>query len=725
MKNRFYKCSRWALALLVALVATSGGAWSLPLPAAATLSPDLTFLVKRLTSQPFSEALAALPGISLEPATPQISVRQPKVGVLVRTTSVAALRARGVHLNSVVGDVVSAKLTLSQLQALRSWPEVIYAEGPRPLGLSGEPFKVVPAPELTDSLAETNAQTLHNQGITGKGVVVGVVDTGVDWTHLDFRSDRNGDGFEESTRILSIWDQTHPGKRPAGFDYGAEYTQKDIANALKQGDDNLIEHFDGNPNAPSHGTHALGIIGSDGSSSKFELVGMAPEASLVAVKSPLTPDSVVDGVQHIFNVAGSQPAVASLSLGSHLGAHDGTSNFERALDALAQQPGRVIVAAAGNEGDDRIHVGGQLAATAKVSMAFVLPSPLQASRFSFDFWYESDPDINVRITVTGPSGETLGPVSTGELLDTSFVDGGVFVSNADQGPNPNNGMNEALVTVYGDLFGALNPLRPGRWTLTLEAWGLGTRYDGWALDRPFTSANADSQYTIRIPATAPHIIAVGAYVTRTEWPSINGAIEHFEIDGPLGHLAKFSSLGPTRDGRIKPDLVAPGSMVASALSKFSTTLVEFSRVLSDGVHLVNRGTSFAAPHVSGAAALLLQTDPTLTGVQVQQHLEQTALHDGFTGPFASTRWGHGKLDLVGQAIDPNLTLVTTLDRNQDDVLGDVEILNAIQLWISGDTLAGSTDTQITDQQILWLITLWIEQVDLGALNERRESFPSE
>jgi len=714
MKTSFPNFFRWTLALIVVLAVTFGGAWSFPSPGSASISPDLAFLVKRLAAQPFSPALAALPGISLEPSA-QISVQQPTVGVLVRTTSISALRGRGIHINAEFDDVVSARVSFTQLKALRTWPEVLYAEGPGLLSLADEPFEATTLPELDTSVVETNAQEFHDQGITGKGVVVGVVDTGVDWTHLDFRVDRDKDGFEEGSRILSIWDQTHPGKRPDGFSYGAEFTQADIEDALRQEDDRLINHFDGNPNAPSHGTHALGIVGSDGSSSKLGLAGMAPDAELVAVKSPLTPDSVVDGVRYIFNVAGQRPAVASLSLGSHLGAHDGTSNFERALNALAQQPGRVIVVAAGNEGDDPIHVGGKLAATGKVSFTFDLPTVLEMSRFSFDFWYEAGPNIDLRIQVIGPSGETVGPVPTAELADQSFADGGVFVSNAPQGPNPNNGMNEALITVYGELFGALAPLQPGRWTIELEAHGLTTQYDGWALNTEFSSPNADNRYTVRIPATAEGLIAVGAYVTRTSWPSINGKVEHFEDDNPVGHLAAFSSLGPTRDGRLKPDLVAPGSMVASTLSKFSTNLVAFSRVLSDGVHLVNRGTSFAAPHVSGAAALLLQSNPALTTAQVKRQLQATAARDGLTGVFESTRWGYGKLDLIGQPIDPASGLVEVLDENQDDVLGDGEILTAIQLWVSGSALASTTQAQITDQLILWLITLWIEQADLGAL----------
>ena len=183
----------------------------------------------------------------------------------------------------------------------------------------------------------------------------------------------------------------------------------------------------------------------------------------------------------------------------------------------------------------------------------------------------------------------------------------------------------------------------------------------------------------------------------------------------MGQLAAFSSQGPTRDGRIKPDLVAPGSMVASSLSKFSTDLVELRRVLPDGAHLVDRGTSFAAPHMAGAVALLLQQSPQLTAAQLRQRLVDGALRDGFTGPLPSMAWGHGKLDLADRQANPNAALIVALDRNGDDRLGDLEVVAAVQAWVSGGVLAGASDVNIGDETIVWLITLWIEQADLGTL----------
>lgn len=674
----------------------------------ASLSPELHFLLTRIAAAESAFELGRLQGVFVGAAS---ASDEATVGVLVRTSSVLALRARGVAVNSVLGDVVTARVSLAQLRAMRDWPEVIYVEGPGVLSVASDPLQPVAVPELDSSVKQIGADRLHRKGITGKGVVVGVVDTGVDWTHLDFRLDRDGDGFEESTRLLGIWDQTHSGERPAGFSYGVEYTRSQLEHALAANDESLIHQADANPTSPSHGTHALGIVGGDGSSSSLRLIGAAPEAELVAVKSPLAFDAVVDGVNYIFNTAGGRPAVASLSLGSHLGAHDGTSNFERALDTLAQAPGRVIVVAAGNEGDDRIHVGGTVPSTSKAFVTFDLPDSLGKSRFSFDFWYDGKDPIYIK--VTGPSGQPVGGVPTGELLDASGPDGGVFIDNASGGPNPNNGLHEALITVYGGVFGSDTSLQRGGWIIELHAPRLGARFDGWALDVPFSSSNADHRSTVRLPATARGVIAVGAYVSRTQWPSFVGSLQRFENDGSIGRIAAFSSLGPTRDGRIKPDLAAPGSMVASALSRASLPLVSPAWVMSDGVHMVNRGTSFAAPHVSGAAALLLQTDPTLTTAQVLQLLAQHALHDEFTSFVANPVWGFGKLNLdFDRATPPPTAHLGALDENGNRLLDDAEILAAVQLWITGNAPSGGAEFEINDALILLLIGLWVQQAPL-------------
>jgi subtilisin family serine protease len=674
----------------------------------ATLSPEINFLLSRHAQAP--QTVFGPQGILSQTQT---SIALQTVGVIIRTHSVDALRSRGIAINSVMGDVVTAKVSLSKLEQMAHWPEVIYVEGPGVLSPASEPVEVS-MPQLVRSVPLTGALEWHEAGIDGTGVVIGVVDTGVDWTHMDFRTSRDFEFYEESTRLLGVWDQTHIGERPQGFSYGVEYTRTAIDMALGSEDYERIPLFDANPNAPSHGTQALGIVGSDGSSSELGIVGMAPGADLIAVKSPLTFDTVLDGVNYIFNKAGGRPAVASLSLGSHLGAHDGTSNFERALDKLANKPGHVVVVSAGNEGDEDIHIGGSLSSTESIMFTFDIPSNPDFSRYSFNFWYSHHPDAPLEVRVIGPGGQGVSSVTTGQLHDESTPVGGVFVDNASNGTNPNNGDNELLITVYGRLLGAKEELASGRWMIELRAPRLGLSFDGWALNTEFTSSNADNDSTVRIPATAHRVIAVGAYVSRTQWVSLNDGLQVFGLDNDIGEIAEFSSRGPTRDGRIKPELVAPGSMIASSLSKDSVKLLPRSYIMNDGVHAVNRGTSFAAPHVAGAAALLLQENPSLNTAGVLRRLKNNALQDNFTGFSDSNIFGHGKLDLNFDkpSTSPILSILSVLDENQNAMLDDPEIVGAVQSWITGGVLTGDEGMVITDEIIVWLIQLWIEQTDL-------------
>lgn len=718
MSRCVIRCTTFLLVTLLFGVFTIGSQAS-PQPEFAILSPELNFLLKRTQALTHS-SLPLSDVVQLSGGVPQSAFGfddEPLVGVLIRTHSVTALRQRGLKLNTVAGDIVSARVTLSQLRSIQQWPEVIYVEGTSQLELTSQPMDVL-MPDINKSLEAIGARRMHQRGITGKGVVVGIVDTGVDYMHPDFRVDKDGDGVEESTRILGIWDQTTPGNRPMNFNYGVEYTREEIKAALL--DPSLVPHVDANPSSPSHGTQALGIAAGDGSASDKRFVGVAPDADLVVVKSPLIGDTVLDGVQYIFNMADEKPAVVSLSLGGHVGAHDGTSNLERAFDELTEDRGRVIVVSAGNDGDENIHVNGALAATAKVSFTFDIPSASR-SRYSFDFWYESNNPAQgvdpIEVRVIGPGGDPTGSVLTGELYDESIADGGVFIDNASQGPNPNNNRNQLMITVYDQILGSQNPLQPGRWTIELKAPGIGVNYHGWSLNLPFSSSNANNRSTVRVPATGNSIIAVGAYVTRNEWPSLTGGLEQFHDDNATGEIAAFSSLGPTLDGRIKPDLTAPGSMIVGPLSKDSFLLVSVERILPDEMYMVNRGTSFAAPHVSGAAALLLQMDRSMSAQEVLDELTTHASRDTKTGFFNTNIWGNGRLnlDFNQPPTVPSTDLADALDADGNGLLGDQEILTAIQFWISGDAAANELGVEISDGIILMLIEAWIREVPLAEI----------
>jgi subtilisin family serine protease len=148
------------------------------------------------------------------------------------------------------------------------------------------------------------------------------------------------------------------------------------------------------------------------------------------------------------------------------------------------------------------------------------------------------------------------------------------------------------------------------------------------------------------PGTSKKAITVGSYVTKLAWNSIKGGTYSFVGGDTInGNFSSFSSMGPTRDGRQKPEICAPGEVIVSALSKNSSP--DSALIDPDGKHVVMQGTSMATPHVAGVAALLLQARPSSTSVQLKNAITSSARRDAFTGYVASPQWGYGKIDATG------------------------------------------------------------------------------
>jgi subtilisin family serine protease len=584
-------------------------------------------------------------------------VRADRIGVLVTIEgSPEELEQTGAEIGTVAGNIVTARVTLGQLERIAALPNVTYVAASHRLQLlatdtPGSSEGSFRHPNLDVSMPETGADDRHAGGNEGAGVVVGVVDTGIDWSHADFRTGGSG---EPDSRILYIWDQTDDGgPTPAGFGYGTEWTQADIeAGTPREIDDD------------GHGTHVSGIAAGDGSSSAAGYVGMAPEADIILVKPAGATvsdfeENVTDGVSYIFDRASSlgKPAVVNLSLGNHWGPHDGTGSWDRALDALVGDPGKVIVAAAGNEGDMAIHAAGTVPATGSIDITFDHPSSPDAQQYGsdiFDFWYDGASDVC--LTVISPRGYSVGPICAGEAPGYITPDGCVLIDNAPTGVYPYNGDNELLFAIWGPSMDDQCPsVRAGRWKARLATAGgtPSTPVDGWnvwgqnGIDL-FNSPYGDTDMTVAAPATANEVVAVGSHVTKDCWQSIDGNTYCHDDGFPgevitVGDISPYSSKGLTRDGRTKPDISAPGTWIASALSSDSSPPVQ--TITPDGVHLMLLGTSMSSPHVAGAVALLLEQDPSSTAADINTWLQDHALQDGYTGSTPNNTWGAGKLRL--------------------------------------------------------------------------------
>ncbi|MCI2425186.1 S8 family serine peptidase [Candidatus Acetothermia bacterium] len=551
-------------------------------------------------------------GMVLSPMTPSgmHATGGEKIGVLVKTRHpVWAPFFHGVPIGVRVGRIFTTKVTLAELLILALAPEVIYIE---------PSWRVTP--QLADSLPIIGVDRLHRWSppLLGDGVIVGFVDSGIDYMHLNFRYDNDGDGTEESSRILYILDQT---TRRLSDNHMIEH---DIAAGLGPGI-GIVQTKD----QLGHGTHVAGIAVGDGSASELGNIGVAPTAQIIAVKTTWFTADIIAGVKFIIERAEAHrlPVVVNLSLGGHQGPHDGTSLFERVISDLSMRAGRAIVVSAGNSAEDEIHVHALLREGEVFEFAFI-PTAAEAQ---LSLWYPGASRFTV--TIIAPDGiRTLIPPGMAKEIKNRFAR--IWIDNAATGPSPLNNDNEVFVDFMRILPGS-------KWRFVITATAGSGRFNSW-----LWSANmgrfspSTSKFTIMEPGNAPGVITVGAFVTGAQWRSL-AAEQDFSHEYPLGALASWSSRGPTRDGRLKPDIAAPGAWIASARSASA----DFPgwMILHDNKHAVMKGTSMAAPHVAGTVALIFSLNPRLSSEAIRNSLTQTAKSDLKTGITPNNEWGFGKL----------------------------------------------------------------------------------
>jgi len=509
--------------------------------------------------------------------------------------------------------------------ALPSLPFIERIEKSRPLRV----YLDKSVPDVGADLVWQNVKDLYGRNVTGAGVVIGFVDTGIDLAHPDFRFP-NG-----TTKILHVWDQTIRGRSPIGFGYGHECSSDDI-----QG--NACPEYD----SYGHGTHVAGIAAGSGQATG-NYTGVAPDAGIIFVKSGYevcngaswTFDSaqILDGINYIVKKAAQigRRAVINLSLGGNIGSHDGRDPFEEGLDAFVKQ-GVVVVVAAGNQAQDDSHARGQLSEGNSVTMNLIVRETTTA--LQIDIWYGLEDDSEAVLTT--PDGQTFGMEA--QYGGTSRY-GRVFVQTGS-----NNLGKELYLEVVGN-----GTLPSDGWSVTLKnrrvrsngVWDAWIDTSGCAFPgASFTPGDGyviDPYGSIGIPGTAEYVVTVGAHFTKTSWKTMDGRTR--EIKGAqLGEIAPFSSLGPTRDGRIKPDVTAPGILIASARS----SAVPQSDSDPDPFHRILAGTSMATPHVAGVVALMFQLDPNLDATVVPKLLRESSRLDKHTGIIkgGSPTWGFGKVD---------------------------------------------------------------------------------
>lgn len=459
----------------------------------------------------------------------------------------------------------------------------------------------------------------HN--LRGRGVLVAVIDSGVDWRHLDFR---NADGTTRFERFVHA--HQPPGVDVSQFD---SFDRSAIDAALR-GEGQVPV---GDPNG--HGTHCASIAVGNGNASGGQFRGVATEASLMAVRSePLLDTHTISGIREAFEVAGDRPAVVSLSLGSHFGPHDGTSALENEI-ARMSGPGRVVVVAAGNEGGDQIHASGQL----RAGEDLVIPFRVGDANFQFvDVWIARGDEVDVFVET--PDGARHVP--DGTVRQTVF---GRF--QAEFLEDQLNRDQHLPVFIEG---GRVNH----KWRIRIRPTRVHHgEVHAWAgTADPRTSAmlfpeSPSPGHSVGTPGTEERAIVVGSVISRTRFPTVDGELVADSL--AVGQLSPFSSHGPARYGAQKPDIAAPGQFITAALargSEFDTNPAFKPRhsPVQPGPYITIQGTSMATPFVAGVVALLLEREPQLTPEEIQQRLRVTARRDENTGRVWSPGFGYGKLD---------------------------------------------------------------------------------
>lgn len=486
------------------------------------------------------------------------------------------------------------------IDELTQYPQVEFIEKPK--GLHWEQSK-----ELVDSCIYQVKRPPYE--LNGTGVLVAVIDSGIDYTHPEFR---NEDG---TTRIEAIWDQTIQGAPPTGYQLGTLYTKEQINEALESGNNRLS--IVPSTDLSGHGTHVAGICAGKS--------GVASKAQIIAVKLgnrgqrsfPRTTE-LMEAVNFVvqFALARNFPVAINLSFGNNYGGHDGSSLMETFLDDISAVGRMVIVCGSGNEGGNSRHAGGVLTAgsSSKIELSISDYEP----SINLQLW-KSYTD-NFRVYLSDPSNRRIGPID--QVLGTQrFTLGNTRILIYFGEPTPYNRDQE----IYIEWIPIRDYIDSGVWTVELFPERIVSgRYDMWL---PVAEATgdfsrflfADEYQTLTIPSTADKVITVGAYDS--------------EIDG----LAYFSGRGFTRRNQVKPDLVAPGVNIRSANP--------------GGGYSIRSGTSMATPFVTGSSALLMEygiikgNDPYLYGEKVKAYLLRGAKELPILSEYPNPILGYGALCL--------------------------------------------------------------------------------
>jgi subtilisin family serine protease len=576
----------------------------------------------------------------------------------------ASVEIIGVKLNTEAGNFFTALIPINSLENLFS------VEGLLKIEIAEKVHSTMDSARTLTNVNQVHSGTGLSQAYTGNGVIVGVIDEGFDYTHPNFKIVNTS-----QPKISRVWEQVNTsGSAPLGFNYGTGFLgATDILNRMR---DKVNQ---------SHGTHVAGIAaGTGGISSNSNLRGVAFDSELVfvAMNSSPTNQQFLDGINYIFNYANqvNKPTVINMSWNGQVGPHDGTSNFDEMCDNLVGN-GKILVGSAGNNGSDLLHLGKTFSSSSNTLLSFVkFNSSSSTNGESYiDIWGEVGRNFSVAVNIYNtnnntyeaytPYIDTASGTSSTSTLNYNLYDNDPIIPDlctvqiSYERINTQNSKPHVQIRINNSIqddnykYVLLEIIANDG---TVNSWCPSCTFNNLTYALPVQ--NGDTNMTVgELGGTGNSIISVGAYTSKNTYTSFNGTtvnngpVPSIDFPGSINAIASFSSKGPTADGRFKPDITAPGNVIASSVSRFDSNYILTSpktvSYLTNGTNNwlfgMMQGTSMAAPMVTGIIALWLQANPNLTVAQIKTILQNRSITDSFTGTgsaIPNNTWGRGKIN---------------------------------------------------------------------------------
>ncbi len=523
--------------------------------------------------------------------------------------NIKRLESEVIQVEELLAGYAIITLPESLLSALAQLSEIEYIEKPKRLF-----FSLMQGKEASC----IRQVTIGREGLSGRGVLIAVIDSGIDYTNMDFRT-RNGE-----SRILYLWDQA----------LGVEYTKAQIDEALAAPTQAERQQLLPSVDVSGHGTAVAGIAAGNGNASEGRYTGVAPESELLVVKLgtpqaggfPRTTE-LMRAVAYVIRKALEleRPIAVNLSFGNTYGSHDGTSLLERFLDNVSEIGRSVVCVGSGNEAAGAGHLSGAFAQGAGVSQTVELAVASYESTTNVQLWKNYVDTFLLEII--SPSGErrqipTKIPGRYTFLLDRTQLL--IYVGE----PAPYSANQE----IYIDFLPQENYITSGVWRFEMIPQNIVVGAYSFYLPSS-TVRNAQTRFyapepeaTLTIPSTARRAVTVGAYdVTYESYADFSGR----------GYAGTYNLAQTLLQAEVKPDLVAPG--------------VGITTTKAGGGYETVTGTSFATPFVTGAAALLMEwgivkgNDPFLYGEKVKAYLRRGAKPLRGETEYPNSRVGYGAL----------------------------------------------------------------------------------